>query len=795
MAVPEQTPFIEYTANGTTTVYPLTFDCDKSEYLIVSLDGDEAPVGSWSLTGGSITFNSAPANGVLITIERNTPFRRTTEYQSYNNSFRPSPVNKDFDLIWWKLQELGYRDQVIWLALVKEIADRIAGDDNLQNQINTIDEWLADLQQNVNENTNDIAQLVNDLSKEIADRITGDQILKDMFISMIDEAINEGTINALAITHLDSLEALDGVTNVWDGRTIYIKDLGNYRYDALTTSWVKAYQDADNVRYGSKTQKEVNDDQKLTNDQQALFNEKFNKFKQPEAGGVERDLSVRARDIQFADDYATLQQAVDAKRSSTIALELGIKQYTLTSTLNISQYAYIQGKGFYSRIKCNAGTGVVYNAVSVADDHAQRALRDFQIVGDGTIGDYLTPKNGTTIGYSVFNTGHYAETHGLLLNGHDTGMKLEKTYTNRNTYNYYRACKTGLHLKDITSHREESPYIRYCSSYGILIEGSAQNVTIAGGAIEGNRGTGIAWKNIPANTAYPKLILEDLYFESVGDLAANVGAVDIQDYPKMHVECIGGNYWNNILSGITTGPYRWGNSVTFRNPTMNGYHYSRNMRIIGGYDSALHNTADIQATAVALGLTEPTMMLEYSPTGRVSGLGPIFQVPLSGRPNQKLPITNEVTSMVYPHVVTKSASTTLTENTALNYGDGSWTDIALSATGSSSTNFAELSNLPDSGAAYIGKVFVCLLCPATDCQIGFSSSGTKTTHLGYFALKANKKYRMLFLSNRTDGGTHAPRIFSLNGAVTISYLPIYHAKFTDTQAAIAFANMFCTGAL
>ncbi|HHX4831927.1 TPA: hypothetical protein ACVB6Z_000360 [Acinetobacter baumannii] len=258
MAVPEQTPFIEYTANGTTTVYPLTFDCDKSEYLIVSLDGEEAPVGSWTLTGGSITFNSAPANGVLITIERNTPFRRTTEYQSYNNSFRPSPVNKDFDLIWWKLQELGYRDQVIWLALVKEIADRIAGDDNLQNQINTIDEWLANLQQNVNENTNDIAQLVTDLSKEIADRIANDEALKEMFLAMMDEAINEGTINALAVTHVDSLEALEGVTNVWDGRTIYIKDLGNYRYDALTASWVKAYQDSDNVMDGSETQKQIN---------------------------------------------------------------------------------------------------------------------------------------------------------------------------------------------------------------------------------------------------------------------------------------------------------------------------------------------------------------------------------------------------------------------------------------------------------------------------------------------------------------------------------------------------------
>lgn len=196
---------------------------------------------------------------MLITIERNTPFRRTTEYQSYNNSFRPSAVNKDFDLIWWKLQELGYRDQVIWLALVKEIADRISGDVNLQNQINTIDDWLENLQQNVNENTSDIAQLVNDLSKEIADRIKGDQILKDMFLSMIDEAINDGTINALAITHLDSLEALEGVTNVWDGRTVYVKDKGNYRYDALTGSWVKAYQDTTNIIDGVETQKQIND--------------------------------------------------------------------------------------------------------------------------------------------------------------------------------------------------------------------------------------------------------------------------------------------------------------------------------------------------------------------------------------------------------------------------------------------------------------------------------------------------------------------------------------------------------
>lgn len=794
MAVPEQTPFIEYTANGTTTVYSLTFDCDKSEYLIVSLDGEEAPVGSWSLTGGSITFNSAPANGVLITIERNTPFRRTTEYQSYNNSFRPSPVNKDFDLIWWKLQELGYRDQVIWLALVKEISDRIAGDEDLQNQINTIDELLTDLQQNVNENTNDIAQLVNDLSKEIADRITGDQILKDMFISMIDEAINEGTINALAITHLDSLEALEGVTNVWDGRTIYVKDLGNYRFDALTTSWVKAYQDADNVRYGSKTQKEVNDDQKLTNDQQALFNEKFNKFKQPEVGAIERDLSVRARDVQYGTDYATLQNAVDAQRSATSDITLGIKTYTLTAPLNIKGYAYIKGSGFYSDVRFSgAGNGLVYTGTGLQDDHGQRKLSDFQIRGDNTQGGYLGVKDGTTVGYQHTNTGHFSETNGLLLNGHDTGIKIEKSYTNRNLYNYYRACKKGLHLKNFTSHREESMYARYNDEAAVLLEGTFQNLTIAGGAIEGNHGRGLWAKNLTAES-FPKIVLDDVYFESNGDKAAGVPAIEIEAHPRLHVDVRAGSYWNNVLSGITTGIYKWGSSVSFNGTTLNGFHYATKMRVKDCIDYASYNSNLLPAESIANGLVEPVMMLEYSPNFRVSGLGPIFQVPLAGRPTRKMLVANEAT-LVYPHILSKSASVTTSENTALNYGDGSWTDIAFSASGDYNNEYAQLTNLLDGTSEYISKVFVFLLKPTADCQIGILSTGAAPTHQNYFQLKAGVTYRMCCFANRTDAGDYRMRLFSTNGAADISYLPIYLAKFRTTQEGINFANMFCSGAL
>ena len=38
MAVSEQTPYIEYTANGTTTSFALNFDCNNQDHLIVLVD-------------------------------------------------------------------------------------------------------------------------------------------------------------------------------------------------------------------------------------------------------------------------------------------------------------------------------------------------------------------------------------------------------------------------------------------------------------------------------------------------------------------------------------------------------------------------------------------------------------------------------------------------------------------------------------------------------------------------------------------------------------------------------------
>lgn len=116
MAVQPQTPYKEYDANGVVKSFNLEFDCENKDHLIVTIDGVEPPSETWSLDplAKNVTFTNAPDAGKKITLKRNTPYSRTTSYQSYDNSFRPGPVNKDLDRLWWKVQELGVGD---WLLL------------------------------------------------------------------------------------------------------------------------------------------------------------------------------------------------------------------------------------------------------------------------------------------------------------------------------------------------------------------------------------------------------------------------------------------------------------------------------------------------------------------------------------------------------------------------------------------------------------------------------------------------------------------------------------------------------
>lgn len=144
MAVPEQTPYKEYTANGVTTSFPLEFDCENQDHLIVTVNDIEPENGQWSLINGAVVFLIAPANQAKIVIQRNTPLERNTDYQTYNNSFRPSAVNKDFDWIWLKLQELGVADWIL-SNRINDLRTYVDKQDNvLQDNIDSLKNYVDD---------------------------------------------------------------------------------------------------------------------------------------------------------------------------------------------------------------------------------------------------------------------------------------------------------------------------------------------------------------------------------------------------------------------------------------------------------------------------------------------------------------------------------------------------------------------------------------------------------------------------------------------------------------------------
>lgn len=156
MAVPEQTPYKEYTGNGVTKSFPLEFACEEKAHLIVTVNDIEPEFSAWSFTDGAVVFTIAPPADAKIIIQRNTPFSRTTDYQSYNNSFRPPAVNGDFDRVWYKIQELGVKD---WLLDLK--IQKFRDDVNLTALENTLEE----AKQIRDETANSVIEVRNNVSQ------------------------------------------------------------------------------------------------------------------------------------------------------------------------------------------------------------------------------------------------------------------------------------------------------------------------------------------------------------------------------------------------------------------------------------------------------------------------------------------------------------------------------------------------------------------------------------------------------------------------------------------------------
>lgn len=163
MAVQPQTPYKEFIANGVSKEFPLDFDVVKKDHLIVLINDDDAPVGSWILDAenDSIIFLNPPEENTKIRVRRDTPLARTTDYQAYNASFNPPSVNIDFDNIWLKLQEMGVLN---WMVEnnVKDLNDYV---DSLNDETKAI---FLEMINNQGVSLNQLDQYVEGLYSKLA---------------------------------------------------------------------------------------------------------------------------------------------------------------------------------------------------------------------------------------------------------------------------------------------------------------------------------------------------------------------------------------------------------------------------------------------------------------------------------------------------------------------------------------------------------------------------------------------------------------------------------------------------
>ncbi len=130
MAVPEQLPIVSYVANGATDHFNITFDLSDERFLVVTVNNEIPPVGTFTVQDNDVIFHIMPEAGTIITLARDTDLERETNYSRYDNSFNPAALNWDLDKLWHVLQEQNLVDAKILARIKSEIEWRRTHDFN-----------------------------------------------------------------------------------------------------------------------------------------------------------------------------------------------------------------------------------------------------------------------------------------------------------------------------------------------------------------------------------------------------------------------------------------------------------------------------------------------------------------------------------------------------------------------------------------------------------------------------------------------------------------------------------------
>ena len=210
------------TGNGVTTAFSFNFKVnDGSQIVVYEKDGDNEQViidpSTYSVTisqsGGMVTFDTAPANGVIIAITRLTPQTQETPYKT-SQGFPAAVVEGDFDKLTMMVQELQQdSDRSIKVDVTSSTtpATLVGEVERIYTSIDNID-TLADIASDVTTT----AGIASDVSAVAANEVNISAVAANE-ANISAAAGNEANINAVVAneTNISTLAAISSdVTTV-----------------------------------------------------------------------------------------------------------------------------------------------------------------------------------------------------------------------------------------------------------------------------------------------------------------------------------------------------------------------------------------------------------------------------------------------------------------------------------------------------------------------------------------------------------------------------------------------------
>ena len=109
--ISDVTPWIQYAADGSQTQFSYPFPIFVEDDLEV-YTGDTKEISGYSVLGagnsygGSITFDTPPASGVVVTLRRSLAIERITDFQQ-SGAFRAKDINDELDYLTAALQQVA----------------------------------------------------------------------------------------------------------------------------------------------------------------------------------------------------------------------------------------------------------------------------------------------------------------------------------------------------------------------------------------------------------------------------------------------------------------------------------------------------------------------------------------------------------------------------------------------------------------------------------------------------------------------------------------------------------------